>query len=106
MSKSWKLRSLVLTGGLLGSLSFSAASGAMPGEVSFTPTGLRLSIMQIVLSATDANGNPTSQAVLYSCPGASEEDCLVDVTDQAALDAIAASVGSAKVSVMPSSIVE
>ncbi len=69
----------------------------MPGEVSFTPTGLRLSIMRIVLSATDANGNPTSQAVLYTCAHAAEADCLVDVTDQTALDAIAAAAGEAEV---------
>ena len=99
MSKSSKFRSLALCSGLLGSLSFSAVAGAMPGEVSFTPTGLRLSVMRIVLSATDANGNPTSQAVLYSCPGATEEACLVDVTDQSALDAIAAAAGSAVVNV-------
>jgi hypothetical protein len=99
MSNTKKLRSLAVYGGLLGSLSIASLASAMPGEVSFTPTGLRLSIMSIVLSATDANGNPTSQAVLYTCPGADEEACLVDVTDQDALDAIALSAGMAKVDV-------
>ena len=94
-----RLRSLSTCGALLGCLSLASSASAMPGEVSFTPTGLRLSIMRIVLSATDANGNPTSQAVLYTCPGASEDDCLVDVTDQTALDAIAMSAGKAKVDV-------
>ena len=44
--------------------------------------------------ATDANGNPSSQAELYTCPHATEAECLVDVTDQSALDAIAAVAGS------------
>src|ERR1700754_4924209 len=78
-------------------LGFAAPASAMPGEVSFTPTGLRLSIMRIVLSATDANGNPTAQAPLYTCANDAEENCLVDVTDQAALDAIAAAAGDAHV---------
>lgn len=78
-------------------LSWTPSAAALPGEVSFTPTGLRLSIMRIVLSATDANGNPTSQAVLYTCENDAEEDCLVDVTDQSALDAIAAAAGDAHV---------
>jgi hypothetical protein len=99
MRNSKKLRSFTVCSLLLGSLSLVSLASAMPGEVSFTPTGLRLSIMSIVLSATDANGNPTSQATLYTCPGADEEACLVDVTDQDALDAIALSVGKAKVDV-------
>jgi hypothetical protein len=99
MSHTSKYRSFALCSALLGALTLSSVSSAMPGEVSFTPTGLRLSIMRIVLSATDANGNPTSQAVLYTCSGASEEECLVDVTDQGALDAIAMSAGSAVVNV-------
>lgn len=97
MSNTNKSRSLLVCGLLLGSLSVASLAAAMPGEVSFTPTGLRLSIMSIVLSTTDANGNPTAQAMLYTCPGSDEEACLVDVTDQDALDAIALSVGMAKV---------
>lgn len=87
-----------LSGAFLGcALSFSSPASALPGEVSFTPTGLRLSIMRIVLSATDANGNPREQAVLYTCEHDAEVDCLVDVTDQPALDAIAARAGDAVV---------
>jgi len=105
MSRIANLRSLRVASALLGALSLatlatvSSVAGAMPGEVSFTPTGLKLSVMRIVLSATDANGNPTSQAVLYTCPEATEEECLVDVTDQRALDALADHVGSAVVNV-------
>src|SRR5690606_5152231 len=86
-----------LSSALLLCVGLPSTAQAMPGEVSFTPTGLRLSIMRIVLSATDANGNPTSQAVLYTCDHAAEADCLVDVTDQTALDAIAAAAGEAEV---------
>jgi hypothetical protein len=84
---------------LLGSLAWCASASALPGEVSFTPSGLRLSVMRIVLSATDANGNPTAQAALYTCENAAEADCLVDVTNQSELDAIAAAAGDAKVDV-------
>jgi hypothetical protein len=90
-------RLAVALGGAL--LTFTSLGSAATGEVSFTPTGLRLSIMRIVLSATDANGNPTSQAVLYTCPHATEEECLVDVTDQVALDAIGTAVGTAEVNI-------
>ena len=72
---------------------------AAPGEVSFTPTGLRLSIMRITLSVTDDNGNTSSEQVLYTCPQAAESDCLVDVTNQSELDAIAAQAASARVQV-------
>lgn len=87
-----------LSGALLAcALGWSSEASALPGEVSFTPTGLRLSIMRIVLSTTDANGNPTAQAPLYTCENDAEADCLVDVTDQSALDAIAAAAGEAHV---------
>ncbi len=100
MKHSTRLRSCsVACAALSAVLGWSALTHAMPGEVSFTPTGFKLSVMRIVLSATDANGNPTSQAVLYSCPASTEEECLVDVTDQASLDSIAAAAGSAKVHV-------
>ncbi len=95
-----KLSRVCLTIAFLGStLGWGAVARAMPGEVSFTPTGFKLSLMRIVLSATDASGNPTSQAALYTCPAASEEECLVDVTDQAALDVIATAAGAAKVNI-------
>lgn len=79
--------------------SLSSLASALPGEVSFTPTGLKLSVMRIVLSQTDENGNPTAQAVLYTCPQETEEECLVDVTDQSALDALGAAAGDAEVNV-------
>lgn len=98
LKNAHKYWALSLGGALLGCvLSWSSAASALTGEVSFTPTGLRLSIMRIVLSATDANGNPRAQAVLYTCEHDHEADCLVDVTDQSALDAIAARAGDAEV---------
>src|ERR1700712_256988 len=100
MSNPGKRRSFAVGSALLSSvLGWASLGHAMQGEVSFTPTGFKLSIMRIVLSATDANGNPTAQAVLYTCPKATEEECLVDVTDQTSLDAIAATAGSAKVNI-------
>ena len=74
--------------------SYASLGAAQPGEVSFTPTGLKLSVMRIVLSQTDEHGNPTAQAVLYTCPHATEEECLVDVTSQSELDALGAAVGT------------
>jgi len=79
--------------------SWASLGSALTGEVSFTPTGLKLSVMRIVLSQTDENGTPVAQAVLYTCPHDTEEECLVDVTDQAALDALAAAAGEAEVNV-------
>ncbi len=87
---------LALGAALLG---WSSLGAALSGEVSFTPTGLKISVMRIVLSQTDDAGNPTAQAVLYTCPEATEEECLVDVTDQAALDALAEAAGDAQVNV-------
>ena len=80
-------------------LCWASLGSAMTGEKSFTPSGLKISVMRIVLSATDANGNPTSQAVLYTCPHATEAECLVDVTDQTELDAIHDLAGAAEVDV-------
>jgi hypothetical protein len=81
----------------LASLTTASLVLAGPGEVSFTPTGLKLSIMQISLSTTGDGGQPQGQQVLYTCPHATEAECLVDVTDQAELDAIAEQAGHAKV---------
>jgi hypothetical protein len=69
------------------------------GEVSFTPTGFKVSIMKIALSAQSEGGAPTSEQVLYTCPGATEAECLVDVTNQAELDAITAQAASVAVQV-------
>lgn len=78
----------------------STTAFASTGEVSFTPTGLRLSVMQISLSSEDpATGQPRSQQVLYTCPHEAEADCLVDVTSQTELDAVVAQAGEASVQV-------
>ena len=98
MNNAKKCAASALSAALLAcALGFSSPASAMPGEVSFTPTGLRLSIMRIVLETTDDTGNVRAQAPLYTCANDAEADCLVDVTDQSALDAIAASAGEAHV---------
>lgn len=97
MKKRSKRWALGVSGALLTSLTWASLVLAGPGEVSFTPTGLRLSIMSITLSAMGDSGQPTSHQVLYTCPHASEGECLVDVTDQAELDAIGALAAAAKV---------
>lgn len=93
-SKRWALGAF---GALLTSLTSASLVLASSGEVSFTPTGLSLSIMSITLWATSEAGQPLSQQVLYTCPHATEAECMVDVTDQSALDAIAAQAATAKV---------
>jgi len=99
MKKTTKRAALGTLGALLSSLAFATLAIASPGEVSFTPSGLRLSVMRITLSGTSDAGNPTNEQVLYSCAHATEEECLVDVTSQSELDAIAAAAGSARVQV-------
>lgn len=100
MKKSSKRALLAASLGVVaGSLSLVSLALAGPGEVSFTPTGLRLSIMRISLSATSEAGQPMSEQVLYTCPHATEAECLVDVTNQAELDAIAAQAAAASVQV-------
>ncbi|MEO8920683.1 MAG: hypothetical protein ABI488_24930 [Polyangiaceae bacterium] len=91
----------ILRASLIGSalLTSSFAASAMTGEVSFTPTGLRLSVMRITLANVTDEGAVSNEQVLYTCPHDTEEECLVDVTDQTALTALATAAGSAKVDV-------
>lgn len=97
MKKSSKHLAFGLSAAVVTSLTYGTLVLAAPGEVSFTPTGLRLSVMQITLSSSDDAGQLRSQQVLYTCPFPTEAECLVDVTDQSALDAIALQAGNAKV---------
>jgi hypothetical protein len=90
---------LAVAGILAASATCASLALASPGEVSFTPTGLRLSVMRITLSAADDAGNPTNQQVLYACSRPTEEECLVDVTSQSELDALTAASSAAKVDV-------
>jgi hypothetical protein len=100
MNRLVKARRILFSGALLAiSSTWAALVSANAGEVSFTPTGLKISIMNITLSAMGPNGAMMSQQVLYTCPNDTEEECLVDITDQTALDAIAAAAGSATVAV-------
>jgi hypothetical protein len=94
ISKRWAFG---VSGAFVASLTWASLAIAAPGEVSFTPSGLKLSIMRVTLSATSDSGQPLSQQVLYACPHATESECLVDVTNQSELDAIAAQAATAKV---------
>ncbi len=97
MKKTSKRFVLGAAGALLATLTSASLVLAAAGEASFTPTGLSLSIMSVTLSATSEGGQPMAQQVLYACPHATEAECMVDVTDQSALDAIAAQAATAKV---------
>jgi hypothetical protein len=99
MKKISKRSAFGIFGVLASSITFASLAIASPGEVSFTPTGLRLSVMRITLSATNDGGNASNEQVLYSCAHATEEECLVDVTSQTELDALAAAAGSRPVDV-------
>lgn len=81
---------------LLAGLTSASNAGALKGEASFTPTGLRLPIMRIGLGTTTAAG-VTSEQVLWTCPHATEAECLFDVTDQSELDALAAKAAASEV---------
>lgn len=93
------IRRLLLASATFGAVTWASIALASTGEVSFTPTGLRLSIMRITLSSRGDSGEPRSEQVLYTCPLATEAECLVDVTSQSELDAIAAQAASAAVDV-------
>ena len=56
------------------------------GEKSFTPTGYRYPIMKIAI----AEENSQNMQNLYTCPGSTPAECMVDLSDQSALDAIQA----------------
>lgn len=99
MKKTQKRIAFTALSALVTTLAIASLAVASPGEVSFTPSGLRLSVMRITLSGTSDAGNPTNQQVLYTCAHATEEECLVDVTSQTELDALAAAAGSARVQV-------
>ena len=88
-----------LGGVALASLTYASLALAAPGEVSFTPTGLKLSVMRITLSSHNDSGGADREQVLYTCPHATEAECLVDVTSQSELDAIASLAAAAKVDV-------
>lgn len=63
------------------------------GEVSFTPTGVKIPIMKISIAREDGTG----EQILYQCASSTEADCLVDLTDQAALDTLAAAANAAEI---------
>lgn len=99
MRKTMKREALFVAATGVGMFAWASFALAGPGETSFTPLGLRVSIMQISLARMTDAGSPTAQQILYTCAHASEDECLVDVTDQSQLDAISAAAGSANVEV-------
>lgn len=70
----------------LSSLSLFNSLFAETGEKSFTPSGYKYPIMKISIAKDDF----TDMQELYSCPGTTAAECLVDLTDQSALDAVQA----------------
>lgn len=76
------------------SMTWASLLFAGSGEISFTPTGFKVSIMKVALASAGDGGQPMGEQVLYTCSGATESDCLVDVTNQVELDAIAARAAS------------
>ena len=79
---------------LLVGLSVSSLSYAQTGEISFTPTGFKFPIMKITLSKNAGSSgtatSATNEQTLYKCSGATEADCLMDLTSQTDLDKITA----------------
>ncbi len=61
--------------------------------LSFTPTSFKLPIMKITIAKSDG----TEEQNIYKCAAATEAECLVDLADQAALDALATAAGKAAV---------
>lgn len=71
----------------------SSAAFADTEEMSFTPTGLKLPIMKITIAKEDM----TEEQSLYECSSSTEAECLVDIADQTALDAISTQAASAEI---------
>lgn len=82
------LRALAVGASVAGTLTWGLTAGALPGERSFTPSGLRMSVMSIVLRA--GTSDTSTEHVLYQCAKAKPEECMVDLTDQGELDGLAA----------------
>ena len=62
----------------------TSVAWAGPTQSSFTPTGYKYPIMRIQISGD--NGAHAKQ--LYACPGATADDCLVDLANANALDKV------------------
>jgi hypothetical protein len=60
-----------------------ATASAYPNLRSFTPTSVLVPILGVELRTDDGQLQP-----VYACSGATPDDCLVDVADNAALDAL------------------
>jgi hypothetical protein len=69
------------------------ALAAQTASRSFTPTSFKLPIFKITI----ANDDGTEEQNLYTCEEATAEGCLVDLMDQAALDALAAAAADASI---------
>ena len=67
--------------------------GAQTASRSFTPSSFKLPIMKIAVAKTDGSNEKN----IYTCPKAAEADCLVDLANQAALDAISTAAQNAAV---------
>lgn len=97
------MRGAWLLGVALGAVALGALPGdarAAAGEASFSPVSVRVPIRRIQLEGSGAMGSGGMDSgamgsgamggpqVVYECAGASEDDCLVDLADEAALAAL------------------
>jgi hypothetical protein len=90
-------------------LNFKADSDSGPGfslnqrsvetlvsdTLSFTPTSFKLPIMKITITKSDGSDEQN----IYKCANDTEAECLVDLADQTALNAVATTAGKASIRV-------
>ena len=74
-------------------LNKNAMETLVTDTLSFTPTSFRLPIMKITIAKSDGS----EEQNLYKCANSTEAECLVDLADQAALDAVSAAAGAASI---------
>ncbi len=72
----------------------SLTANFVTDTLSFTPTGLKLPVMKITIAKDDTGQEEQN---LYACANAAEADCLVDLANQEALDALATAAGKASI---------
>ena len=78
---------------LFGFFGISTLTFAGASQASFTPTGYKYPIMKISIAQEGGVG----EQVLYKCSGTTSAECMVNVADQAALDAIATAAANATI---------
>src|SRR4051794_21082232 len=80
---------LIVMTSLLGSQAFAAA-----GQQSFTPISVKVPIYTIAMSDAQGAGSQTNTSI-YVCPGSTDAACLLDLADEAQMNAMATSAAAA-----------